>query len=86
MNYSNYYEVTYQLSDWDEGNTDLDSDENAAYEVAQEMSERLEDYDVAYYEVEVVGNDMVKVRFNTEANTDVRTNIEQYHTKPLFAD
>ncbi len=78
MNYSNYYEVTYQLSDWDEGNTDLDSDENAAYEVAQEMSERLEDYDVAYYEVEVVGNDMVKVRFNTEANTDVRTNIEQY--------
>ncbi len=78
MTYSNGYQVTYQLNDWEDASSDLASDQNAAKEIAEEMTRRLEIYDVDAYEVKALGNDMVEVSFATIPNATVRANIEQY--------
>lgn len=78
MNYSNGYEVVYQLTDWENSATDLETDESAAQNVANEMATRLNNYDVDSYEIEVEGNDIVRVTFATIPNATVRANIEQY--------
>ena len=68
--YTNGNEIVYRLSEKDE-NHSLETDNDAAYEVAKEMEKRLETYQVEDYSVRVDGNDTVRVSLGINDDTEL---------------
>jgi len=64
-------EIVYHLSQIEDSDYDLDSDKNAAKDVASEMSKRLESYGVEDYSVKVEGTDSVRVNVSIKSDTEL---------------
>lgn len=68
--YTNGNEIVYRLSEKDE-NQSLDTDNNAANKVAEEMKARLETYKIEDYSVRVDGNDTIRVSLGVNDETEL---------------
>ena len=75
--YTDGYEITYRITDKDDETVEFDN-KDAVNEIAGIMQTRLDSINITQYEIQTIGNDIIKVKFVEQESSVSKQNIIAY--------